>query len=42
MTTAIGPGRDVLLSTLEPQGHDTVAGPNLQLRPWEGVIMKGG
>jgi alpha-glucosidase len=42
MTTAAGPGGDVLLSTFEPQGNGAAAGRNLQLRPWEGVIMKGG
>jgi glycosidase len=40
MTTAAGADGDVLLSTFEPQG--TGEGSGLQLRPWEGVIMKGG
>jgi alpha-glucosidase len=42
MTSAAGPGGDVLLSTTEQQRNGPVAGPNLQLRPWEGVIIKGG
>jgi alpha-glucosidase len=41
MTSAAGPGGDVLLSTVAPHPDDAVAGGNLQLRPWEGVIMKG-